>query len=339
MIYGCGTAGARIAALAADAGLDVLLAGRPSARLTAEADRLKIQWRSSELTDPAGLDAMLGGVQLVINTAGPFVDTATSLIRACLRNGCHYVDISNEAASFQQAWSLDSAARTAGVAVVPGAGFGTAVTESLAAHVITRIHEADALVIVRSSHNGESTPGVKKTSLAVLAQPGGSVEDGRWSDRRNKMAHFELPWGRQTGIPVAVGDPFAVAHATGLKRVTAYYSTGMNPLLARFAIPLARRAIRAGLLGQSRTASAATPRPSGGKGLACTRIWMRVSNSGGEVATSYLQAGGGGELAATIALLAAQQLLRGAEPGVSTAGQLLGSANVLNQPGLEICDL
>jgi len=329
--------GRRIATLASESGIEAALAGRPSPRLTAEAGRLEMEWRSSGLAHPAELDAMLANVHTVINTAGPFAHTASALMRACILNRSHYLDLSNEASTFHDAWSLDSAAREAGVNLVPGAGLGTVAAETLAAHVLRRIQQPDTLSIVRTTSHGTRTPGVNTTMLELLAQPGAGVKNGRWNEHGPKIVTLDLPEGRRAGIPVAVGDAYATAHATGIRNVTAYSSTRLDPRLVRLTIPLARRL---GKIAKARTGLRTRSHNTVERASdARTRIWIQASNPAGDTATSYLQCGSGSELAALIAVQAAQKLHSRMTAGTHTAGELFSTQGMHHLPGIQIVDL
>lgn len=330
--------GTRIAALAGASGIDTVLAGRPASELAAAAGRLGLPWRSAELTDPDALDAMLANVQIVLNTAGPFARTAPALMRACLRNRCHYLDLSNEASTFEDAWSLDEAARKAGASIVPGAGFGTAVVETLATHVLGRLREPQTLTIVRTSEQDGRTRGVNRTMLEILAQPGAGIIEGRWQGRGLKITGFDLPGGRRAGIPVGLGDAYATAKATGLRHVAAYATIQMNLPLARIGIPIIRRLIRAGrslphgpARGGRRKATAPGPES--------VELWIQAANAHGQSATSYVQVANADELAVQIALQAVQSLRSHTAPGALTAGALIGAPTVLKLTGIQITDL
>src|SRR5580698_9997714 len=47
--------------------------------------------RAASAGDARSLDRALAGAAVVINCAGPFIDTAEPLIEAALRNGVHYL--------------------------------------------------------------------------------------------------------------------------------------------------------------------------------------------------------------------------------------------------------
>lgn len=337
MIYGSGSTGTRIAVLAGEAGIETILAGRSSSRTARAADELGLVWRSAGTDHPAELDAMLADVDILINTAGPFTHTAATLMRACIRNRCHYLDLSNEASTFQDARALDGAARQTGVGLVPGAGFGTAVTEALAAHVIARIHEPDNLTIVRTSEPGVKTPAVRMTTREVLARPGAGVRDGRWQILGNGITGFNLPDGRRTGILVGLGDAFAVAEATGIGQVSTYATTSMNSQLARIIIPLIRPLFR--MAPSTSRGPAGRPKGSEPVGTGGAQLWVQAINPRGETATSNLQAESGSALAARIAVKTAQQLQHRPSPGFRTSGQILGTRKVLALPGIRVTDL
>jgi short subunit dehydrogenase-like uncharacterized protein len=105
------------------------LAGRSSDRLLSlSADYPRLSVLSAGVEDAP---ALLTGVDLVINCAGPFADTALPLAAAAVRAGVHYLDLSAE-----QQPVLDLAAEFHGVSmastVMPAAGFFGALGDLLA---------------------------------------------------------------------------------------------------------------------------------------------------------------------------------------------------------------
>ena len=68
--------------------------------------------------------------KVVINTIGPFGDSALPMAQACPA-GTHYVDLSNEISSILALLELDAEARVADRTIVTGAGFGVFAAESV----------------------------------------------------------------------------------------------------------------------------------------------------------------------------------------------------------------
>ena len=95
-------------------GLPVVAVGRSAARLD-EVFAPGVTRRIADLADPTSLEQAFAGCAVVINCAGPFLDTAAPVAQAALRAGCHYIDVTAEQASAQASLAdFDAPARAAG---------------------------------------------------------------------------------------------------------------------------------------------------------------------------------------------------------------------------------
>ncbi|MCC2322255.1 saccharopine dehydrogenase NADP-binding domain-containing protein [Cellulomonas xiejunii] len=106
-------------------GLAPVLAGRSADRLDAMPPRHSgFDRRVVHLDDAAQLLCAVSGSGVVINCAGPFLDTALPLAGAAVEAGAHYLDVTAEQPAVQALYrELDAAARAAGVAAVPAMAF------------------------------------------------------------------------------------------------------------------------------------------------------------------------------------------------------------------------
>lgn len=106
-------------------GLKPIAIGRSKERLTeASFPEASIEIREAAVEDDAALDWALAGAAAVINCAGPFMDTADAVVRAALRAGIHYLDVTAEQPSVQVTFERHAAAaQAAGVVVIPAMGF------------------------------------------------------------------------------------------------------------------------------------------------------------------------------------------------------------------------
>ena len=77
-------------------GITPIAIARNAAALEAEDFDHRVIRRRATVDDAGSLDRSLEGAQAVINTAGPFVDTADAVASAALRARIHYVDVSAE---------------------------------------------------------------------------------------------------------------------------------------------------------------------------------------------------------------------------------------------------
>jgi NAD(P)-dependent dehydrogenase (short-subunit alcohol dehydrogenase family) len=68
-----------------------VLSGRDSERLRAAArEHPRAEVRVASIDDPASLKAALAGSGVVINCAGPFIDTSLPIVDVAIRSGVHY---------------------------------------------------------------------------------------------------------------------------------------------------------------------------------------------------------------------------------------------------------
>src|SRR4051794_24547177 len=127
--------------------------------------------RTVDVSDMASLAEAIAGVRVVASTIGPFARLAGPVIDACLAARSPYVDIANEWPAVRHLLDRDVQARARGVALVTGAGFGPAATETLVRHLVELTGMTPARVrvaaVARVTRRGE---GVRQTIEESLSQ-------------------------------------------------------------------------------------------------------------------------------------------------------------------------
>ena len=94
MIYGAtGYSGQLIVKQAVKAGMRPVLAGRSEDKVKALAAQHGLEFRVFSIDMLAQSDALIVGMDLVLNCAGPFSQTAEVMMQACLKQRAHYLDI------------------------------------------------------------------------------------------------------------------------------------------------------------------------------------------------------------------------------------------------------
>lgn len=152
LLYGAtGFSGRLLSECLLEQGIDVVLAGRNEARLTAMARRWNLDCRVFSLDDPAQIEAALDTIHVVLHAAGPFQRTALPMMAACIRTGTHYLDLAGEWPVFQQAMDLGDRAAGNGVMLMPGIGFSIVASDCLLAMARARFPEAVALRLALSA--------------------------------------------------------------------------------------------------------------------------------------------------------------------------------------------
>jgi short subunit dehydrogenase-like uncharacterized protein len=111
--------------------------------------------------------ALLSCAKVVCNTVGPFIYSGPRVIEACLKSGCHYLDISGEQAWIRQVaekWSEPFAQR--GLLAAPASAFMSAPSDA-AARICLENTGIDTLEIL-TMFRGTPTFGSTQTIFAVL---------------------------------------------------------------------------------------------------------------------------------------------------------------------------
>ncbi|SEW19700.1 saccharopine dehydrogenase family protein [Halobacterium jilantaiense] len=221
LVYGAyGYTGELVAEELADRGRDPVLAGRNDVKLGRIGTRLGCETRALPVGDA---DAHLDDVDVVLNCAGPFVETAEPLVEACLAAGVDYLDVTGEIPVFETLARRDDDAADAGVTLLPGVGFDVVPTDCLAAHLADRLPDATHLSLGFEPHGGLS-PGTAATALGQFADDGAVRRDGRLVavPPGHRERRIDFGNGVRTGVTIPWGDVSTAYHSTGIPNVDVY---------------------------------------------------------------------------------------------------------------------
>lgn len=181
-----GLFGARLARLVAERGrMRISLGGRRESNIaTLRRELGALHPAGGFVFVPIDRDAatpeQLRGFDVVVDCAGPFQGSGTTLIEACIAAGAHYVDIADG-----RAWvedippRFDVAARAAGIAVITGASTTPALTVVAACTDGWQVIDTIDVAVVP----GNRTPKGKSVIAAILSWVGKPVavfREGRW---------------------------------------------------------------------------------------------------------------------------------------------------------------
>jgi short subunit dehydrogenase-like uncharacterized protein len=152
MVYGCnGFIGKQIVETAIKRGLEtnIIIAGRnkKSVEEICKINNLSTeQCRVFSLYDKK-IDENFKDIKVLMNVAGPHVDTYEPLLNACLRNKVHYLDINAELDVFENIANFDSKAKESNIIIIPGCGI-TVPSDCLSSLLNEKIEKACELEIV-----------------------------------------------------------------------------------------------------------------------------------------------------------------------------------------------
>jgi short subunit dehydrogenase-like uncharacterized protein len=217
-------------------GIEHVLSGRDPGKLEPVGAKHGTPVRAVALDDDAGLRDLLADASAVINCAGPFTLAGDALVRAAIDSGTHYVDSTGEQQFIETVFERHcSRAESAGVALVPAAGF-----DYLPGDCISRLagegHEPlQELVVAYNVDGFGMSRGTWRTALEAM-QTGGIIYDGGdWRPAPGGVfrASFDFPepLGQQTMSRYPSGEVITVPRHTKTRRVVSLLS-------ARTAVPI-----------------------------------------------------------------------------------------------------
>ena len=339
LIYGAGKTASLIAQEAIRRGHSPLLAGRSAERVKPVAEALGINWATANLSNRAELASLLNPVELVVQTAGPFLSTALPMVQASLELGKHYLDISNEIPVFQSIFQLDKEARHRKIALLPGIGFGVAASDGLAKYAASQIQDPQELEIAVHVYSQDSSAGADVTRLEALSRGGwvrrnGTLtrvplgSDGKW---------LKFPFGKQSILPVPLGDLESAYRSTGIPNITAYGTLPISPNVARIALPVVEKVLSyAGIrnrLEQRIIKRSNSPAKAPASQAAHSYAWARARNNHGEVFEVWQEMGEGYNFTAQSAVRAVEEVLSKPLAGAMTPSQAFGTDFALHIDG------
>ena len=344
LIYGAnGYTGELIAEEATRRGLKPILGGRNRDALEALARRLRLTRRVFELGDAAEVTRNLDGVDVLLNCAGPFVDTCPPLLDACLSLNVHYLDITGEIDVYALCHHAHNRARHQGVVVVPGVGFDVVPTDCLAAMLKERLPDATELVLAFEAQGGTS-PGTARTGIAGLARGGRVRSNGEIVDvpLAWKVREFERDGIRRSAMTIPWGDVYTAYVSTGIPNIETYMAVSPRTIARARWLERARPLLRFGavrkFLEKRAVAGARGPDAERRRTTGC-HVWGEVRNAAGREHKLALKTPNGYALTVDAALGILDHVIA-AKPagGYYTPSQLVGARYVLSLPGVSLVE-
>ncbi|MDZ4782899.1 MAG: saccharopine dehydrogenase NADP-binding domain-containing protein [Planctomycetia bacterium] len=231
LIYGAsGYTGQLAAERAIEIGMQPVLAGRSREKLQPLADRLGLECRVFSLESPVGVSEGIRGMSAVLLAAGPFSATSRPVVDACVQHGVHYIDITGEISVFEALADRDEAAKSAGIMILPGAGFDVVPSDCLAAHLHRRLPGAKRLRLSIGGMGG-ITRGTAKTMAEALGRGTQVRREGRIVELRHApRSTVDFGAGARPVVGVSWGDISTAWHSTHIPDIEVFFEA--TPMLS-----------------------------------------------------------------------------------------------------------
>ncbi len=237
LIYGAsGFVGKELLDYWKDTNLELILAGRGK-KIALLAKKKKLPHYQLFPEDLESWSLALKDVTIMINLAGSSAKTAEHLVKACLLNHCHYVDIAGEFEVSYLLHQYHDQAQKAGVILLPAAGFGV-VPMDLAAFKAVRENPTAKVLEISSATVGGASKGTLKTVLGSIEKPGiawhdeklvtqnPGIESNSLSLKGKIFKTLSNPWR---------ADLLTASYSTGIKAIKAFsnFPGFVEPMMKR----------------------------------------------------------------------------------------------------------
>lgn len=342
MIYGANGYTGRLTVDAAVAhGLRPIVAGRSESKIRPIAEQHGLEWRAFGLDDQAGVRQAIRDCKAVLHCAGPFSATSKPMIRACLEEGVHYLDITGEIPVFARAHRLSEEAARRDVVLIPGVGFDVVPTDCLAARLVEKLPAATHLTLAFEAAGGPS-PGTAKTAAEGMTRGGCVRQDGElklvpaaWKTRKIPFAH-----GERLAATIPWGDVYTAFVSTGVPNIEVYLS--MPPGRVK---QLRRMRLLAPLMGlgfvqswvKQRIESKVSGPSDETRASSQSQLWGEVVSADGRRVTATMTTPNGYDLTVAASLAITRHVLdNDIEGGYYTPSLLMGADFAETLPGVSL---
>ena len=327
-----GKGGRAIARELVDDGADVVLLGRDHDRLAAVAASLGGRVNARVTSGPDELTTLIAAERpaVVVNTVGPFTATTMPVARASMAAGSHYVDLANELEPVRALLDLDTEAKSQGVTLITGAGFGVLATEALVVELRGDRPAAASVSVAALPAVDSMGSAVLASAIDAMGYGGRRYRDGQLVRTRLGADHARIPLPNspaREALSVPTGELEAARRASGAVDVLAYSSEVPSGPVVRAVLPavsalLAARPIRAAAQRLASRLRLSPPVKSGDVSWA----YALLEWADGSRRHAWLRTGEGYRFTAKVAAHTAARISDGsAAAGAFTPGALFGT--------------
>ena len=199
------------------------IAGRNLGKLQSVSKNLApdIEILVADSDDEAGLNDICSRSKVVLSTAGPFHRYGSKLVKACVENGSHYVDITGE--NFWVKGLIEKHHEEAlrkGIRIIPSCGFDSIPSDIGTFYAVRSLNRPVKRVDSFHSWKGEASGGTIETMFAMgdldigkeIRNPFLLNPEGSYTNQQKKLSSDVLKISKQKDLSAWSG-PFIMAGA------------------------------------------------------------------------------------------------------------------------------
>jgi short subunit dehydrogenase-like uncharacterized protein len=325
-------------------GIELILSGRNREALQLQSKQTGFPFEVVDINDSANLCKLLEKGSMVIHAAGPFQFTARAMAEACIKTKTHYTDITGEISVFETMARLDAQAKTAGITLMPGAGFDVVPSDCLALHMKNRLPSATHLQLAFASNKGGLSRGTAKTMVEGMGLGGAIRKNGKIIPVPLHEGISEINYGpfQLQSIRIPWGDVSTSFYSTGISNIEVFTGADKSSVkrarMSRYLNWLLRmRFVKDYMLKQidKKPAGPNEERRAAAKMFLRGKVWDGVHEK-----ISLLETVEGYTLTAKTSVLIAQKIISGNfKIGFQTPSMAYGADLILEVSGSKRTDL
>jgi hypothetical protein len=144
---------------------NLILSGRDLEKLiTLKQEYPDLKTKTTDINDPATLDDAFFDAKIIVNCAGPYLDTAEPIIKSALRLGIDYIDLSAEQKSVADVFEkFTEQAKKNNVLIIPGSAFYGGLADLLSTALTHDWNQIDEINIYIGLDSWHPTKGTRLT--------------------------------------------------------------------------------------------------------------------------------------------------------------------------------
>ena len=200
------------------------VAGRNQKAVKELGEQKQLPYLSFSIDDKSALINALKEHDIVIHCAGPFIHTAKQMAEACVETSTHYLDITGEYQVFELLKSMSSLAEKASIMLLPGAGFDVVPSDCLAAHLKSKLPDAESLTLAFTGLGARLSRGTSKTMVENAHCGQCYREGGILKSRPGGQSVKMVDYGdfQQISAGISWGDISTAYHSTGIPNIEVF---------------------------------------------------------------------------------------------------------------------
>ncbi len=341
IIYGSyGYTGELIVEESLSKNFSILLAGRNEQRLKIQSEKTGYPYKAIDLNHHTALVELLKEGEVLVNAAGPFKNTASQMVEACIEAKTHYLDINGDISIFELIKTYGYKAKYAGIMLMSGTGFDVVPTDCIAVKLKNKMPDAISLKIAFANIEGGVSHGTASTVASRLGEkavrrvdgklvPIALGKNGMWIDfGEKKLFAMSIPWGDISTAYVSTGIPNIESFMSVKPKV--YKALKFQGLVNWL---LKTQVVRK-IIQKKIDSKPAGPNFEERK-KSYSLVWAEVKNKKGETLSARIKTPEAYNLTATASLLIAEKVLSGNfQPGFQTPAKTYGENLVFEIDGV-----